>query len=411
MANASSMRRRPGRFSSAAGCVAALSGALGCAEVLGIPSDPELVPAASPWAEDAASRDNGRAGSAGAPAVPPPSEPTSPVDAPGGDGVPPREVAGIDSESSALDPEERATPARPTLEPLDAGSDDGTTSGPGVARVDGGVARDAGTVSPPSARADGCEGNPARLPVDIVLIIDNTGSMIDTVGPIESAIPALANELDEQLVDYRVILLSHHRDGERGSSQEADTSVCVAAPLGGAACPSPEPVLGRRFFPYSISIGATNSLSQALASLAAPDPFGLTRLGWSEWLRAGALKLFIDITDNDSTLLGADFVGALVDAAPEHFGDDPPNPRFVFHSVVGLRQKDQELDLYGPDEPIESQVCAGTGSNPTNAGEAYQQLSRFTGGLRQSICPASSMRVRLQVLATDIARRSVEACP
>jgi hypothetical protein len=206
--------------------------------------------------------------------------------------------------------------------------------------------------------------------------------------------------------------LSRHRREARSASDAASTSVCVAAPVSGLAeCPSERPVPGPRFFPYSIKIDETDSFDRALEAFSSPDPFGLTQIGWSEWLRVGARKVFIEITDDDAALPSVEFVHALAAAAPEHFNADPTRPGFIFHSVLGVAQKGLALDLYAPEEPIEPDVCTGAGTSPDNSGPVYQELSRATGGLRQSICPAGVLDLRLLILAADVVRRSVVECP
>lgn len=400
MAQASSTRPRS-RRALRVRCVAwlgALASALGCAEVLGIPTDPEFIspPIVEMPLEPNLEPPPGVSASGGAG-----GEPAAALDRPNSDGIVPTEnVSGIDGAGSPTgEPPSVAPEPPPTSTPRDGGIDAGPPAD-----------LDAGPTLP--AAPDECEGELGREPVDVLFIVDNTGTMTESNAAFEQALPDLAEQLDELLVDYRLILLSRHRDAERGTSEAADSSVCITAPLGGvAACPSPAPALGGRLFHYSLPIGASDSFSQALAALDRPDPFGLTSIGWSEWLRAGARKVVVEITDTDSALTGAEFVSALAAALPEHFANDPSNPGFVFHGILGLRQKVQALDLYGPDEPVETDLCTGIGSSPGSAGATYQQLSRSTGGLRQSICPATVMGIRLRVLAADIARRSVVACP
>jgi hypothetical protein len=83
----------------------------------------------------------------------------------------------------------------------------------------------------------------------------------------------------------------------------------------------------------------------------------------------------------------------------------------VFHSILGIAQKPNVPDIYAASEPIEPAVCSGEGTTPDDAGVVYQALSRETGGLRLSICPANAMSGRLTALATDVALRSVRVCP
>lgn len=383
--------------------VAALGGALGCAQMLGIPADPELAP--SPSSLAAPTVNTGHEALPAPNAAPAPSGAgpnampegvsselaTPPVDGVAADGIVPAEnVAGIDE----------------TLAPDVASATPVPARGPDAGVVDAGS--DAQSEEP---AVPACEGQFDRVPVDVVFLVDNSGSMPAVDAAFEAALPEFVARLEQDGVDHRVVLLSRHRQAARSASEEASTSVCVAAPVSGlAACPSERPAEGPRFFPYSIKLDATNSFERALTAFSTPDPFGLAPSGWSEWLRVGARKVFIELTDSDSALPGAEFVHALAVAAPEHFKPDVNDPGFVFHSILGLAQKTLALDLYGPDEPIELDVCSGTGTNPDNAGSVYQELSRTTGGLRQSICPVAVLDLRLEVLAADVVRRSVLDC-
>jgi hypothetical protein len=233
--------------------------------------------------------------------------------------------------------------------------------------------------------------------------------MAEECAAFELALPRFVERLSDGGVDYSIILVSRHRRDARGSSDEADTSVCVAAPVSGlAACPSESPALAARFFHHSIKLDATDSFARLLESLTEPDPFDLNVAGWSEWLRPAARKIFIEITDADSDTSASDFTSDLRAAAPEHFGSDAPS--FVFHSVVGLAPKASN-GAYEPGEPLVAETCSGPGSSIDAAGTEYQALSRATGGLRLSICPPEALESSLDVLAEDTLARSVVACP
>jgi hypothetical protein len=371
-------------------CAAALVACLGCAQVLGIPSDPEL--ATSPASQGDPIREV-----ADEPFPPPPRE-----SAPSGDLNPaPQDDRG--ARSDGVLPSDSVSGIDDTSEPRpDAPAPDAPLD-----RVDSG-APDAGSGPLPP----GCEGRFERVPVDLVFIVDNSGSMPEETASFEQALPSFVALLEEDAVDYRIVLLSRHRRDERSASEEASTSVCVAAPVSGLAeCPSDRPAVGPRFFQYSIKIDDDDSLQRVLDAFATPDPFGLTAIGWSEWLRSGARTIFIEITDADSALAANDFTTALQAAAPASFGDDAARPGFVFHSITGVTQKAFAPDFYLAAEPIEPAVCEGAGSNPDNAGVVYQELSRSTGGLRASLCPAAALGLRLAVLASDATLRSIRECP
>jgi hypothetical protein len=264
--------------------------------------------------------------------------------------------------------------------------------------------------APPDAGlAGGADaGAPSCAPVDVIFAVDNSGSMAEEDAAFEGALPGFVARLASAGIDYRVILVSRHRQAERGSGSEANTSVCIPSPVSGLAqCPSESPAPTGRFFHYSIKLDAADSLARLLESLSAPDPFGLTASGWSEWLRPSARKLFIEITDADSELSASEFTSALSAASPEHFAAGASS--FVFHAVLGITPNVESGGVYDAAQPIELERCSGAGSSIDSAGPVYQELSRATGGLRLPICPPEALGSRLELLADDTIARS--ACP
>ena len=70
-------------------------------------------------------------------------------------------------------------------------------------------------------------------PVDIVVLVDNSLSMVDEARSLEANLNVnFAAILEQSGIDYRLILLTEHRssDGLLGS-----TSVCISSPLGASA--------------------------------------------------------------------------------------------------------------------------------------------------------------------------------
>jgi hypothetical protein len=377
--------------------VAAAGLLCGCADVLGIPGDPQLV-----RPDDRLEPTDG--GEQGSGVVHEPTlAPKVPMLAPdassgtnglGTDGVlPPGNVTGIGG----------------------AHTPDASANGPGAQRPEppAEATRDGGVPGRDAAPADaqGCEGLLGRVPMDVVFLFDNSGSMAAEAAAFELALPELAARLDREEVDYQIILISRHRDAERDSSQEASTSVCIGAPLGVGTCPSASPVPTQRFFQYSMKVDATDSFARFIESFSEPDPFGLAQSGWSERLRSDARKIVIEVSDANSSVSVSDFLSALGDRDSRGLISEEGGPSFVFHSIVGLAPKRIELAVYDADEPIQSLTCSGEGGNPDNAGERYQALSRLTGGARLPLCPPSLLGARLQQLAIDVALRSVRLCP
>jgi hypothetical protein len=245
-----------------------------------------------------------------------------------------------------------------------------------------------------------------RTPVDIIIAIDNSGSMDDEARAVEENLNVnFAAILEQSGIDYRVILVTEHREREG-----QDTAVCIASPLSNLpACPSEAPGPTERFFHYATDINSRNSLDVLLETFNgdSQDDFGLAPLGWSEWLRPGAKKTFLEITDDDSNVPALEFASALTALAPEQFGPDPSQLAFVWHSIVGLAERATATEPYSPADPIETRECTG---NVFNAGATYQELSRLTGGLRFPICEFAGYDSVFRSIATDVVLGSRSVC-
>lgn len=260
-----------------------------------------------------------------------------------------------------------------------------------------------------------------KEPVDIIVIVDNSVSMDVELAATERNINgSFAAILEESALDYRVILISQHRRARRtGFNTPADTMVCVERPLSGVedCTAAPEPVFSERFFQYSTRVESDDSLDVLLDTYAPPfdaepreDQFGNAPRGWSEWLRPGAKKVMLELTDDDEDLAADDFLAALTALAPEHFGSSAAEPSFVFHSIVGVLEKDPATAPYLPEEGIVSETCSKVQFEITSAGEVYQELSRRTGGLRFPICQSSRYDVVFREIAGDVVFQSEIAC-
>lgn len=272
----------------------------------------------------------------------------------------------------------------------------------------------------PSCAADAADAKLTSDPIDIILVLDNSGSMVEEMGAAEQNINVnFASILDESGVDYRVILLSRHRQAERTSSEEASTSICVSQPLSGlAACPGPKPVFSPRFYQYGEKVESHDALDWVLDAYATPDKKNkLAPMGYQEWLREAAKKVIVVMTDDDEStdtdetpLTAQAFLQGLVALSPAQFGADAAAPKVVFHSIVGLKEKAVATDAYLPTEPIEAAICTSNGADIVNAGQTYQELSRTTGGLRFPICQFPGYDAVFRAIAKDVIVKADLTC-
>jgi len=213
--------------------------------------------------------------------------------------------------------------------------------------------------------------------IDIIFVIDQSGSMNEETAAIDRNINVnFADIIGQSLADYRVIMLAEH-----GFSANR---ICISEPLSGTACTphTPKPVLTERFFHYSQRIASSDSLQKILETYGRADPFGLAPNGWRDWLRPNSTKLFVEITDDNSSMSAEEFDRRLLETDPEMFGTQKKR-KYVFYTIAGLQGSGGAEKSWGPEEPMVSQQCS---PGSVNAGTVYQQLSILTGGLRFPIC-------------------------
>lgn len=256
-------------------------------------------------------------------------------------------------------------------------------------------------------------------PVDVIFIIDNSGSMSDEIAAVERNINQnFAQIIAESGADYRVIMLSNHGAGS--------LEVCVEPPLASAPCTestSPSgstmgaPANGERFFQYDIDVQSSDSLCLMLQHYKTDPMLGplpqsgaaASPTGWNEWLRPDALKEFVEITDDEANCSASSGTGswsftspgntvadatrtartayqAILDLSSEQFGT-AKDPKFIWHSIVGIGDNDPiDLPYTHFDPPLLDRQC----STAVNTGAVYQMLSISTAGLRYPVCAADS---------------------
>jgi hypothetical protein len=284
------------------------------------------------------------------------------------------------------------------------GSDD---LGAGGGGGDGGIA-DLVTIRNKDAAcaAVKAEATLTKKPVDIIVVIDNSGSMTDEILAVERNINQnFADILAASSIDYRVILISKH------GKSNPDESVCITKPLSGNPTCSPPPAVpvnGPRFFHYDTEIASTNSLRLILSTYNTKDPNGFAPNGWSGWLRDGAYKVFLEITDDNSALVETSFETQLFAKTPKMFGTAAAR-NYVFHTIAGLKENNPPTNAWGPKDPLQSAVCT-KGGGAVNNGMVYQRLSVLTGGLRFPICEYASFDAVFRNVAAGVVQGTQVAC-
>lgn len=301
------------------------------------------------------------------------------------------------------------------------------------------------------------EASPVKRPIDIIISVDNSGSMSGEISAVQSRInqdfSAIIAAAD---VDYRVIMVSRY--GKVGSAVgSSDHPICIRSPLGGHNCSNPNkqklannpPI----FYHYSADIESRDMWCRLLDGYSNPDESGGTRTnkqphypwptvfpnGYRTTLREGSFKIILAISDDrnrcklasingadfndesdDNGLTAAqDFDRVLRTLAPNHFGAyDPQAPNrgrnYRYYAIVGLEPRadnpatpdDERRIPFGPDEPLVTNNCSGG----ENVGWGHQQLAILTGGLRYSNCLNDDFDAMFRAVAQGVIDGSLTAC-
>lgn len=297
----------------------------------------------------------------------------------------------------------------PTGNGVDGGDgqvgDDGTGGGGGDGGGGGGGGEQA---QAPFPKENACEvltsqASLENKPVDIVMVIDNSGSMTQEAVAVEENINQnFAEILNNSGLDYRVILLARH--GSASGSQ----SVCIKAPLSGTSCdPIPsQPANTERFFQYDTEIGSTDGLSKFLSTYGSTDTHGFAQGGWKTWLREGSFKTILMITDDESSITAESFESQLFALSPAGTFGDELKREYIFHSIIGIRANDPVTSPWLPTDPAQNEMC----SSAAKAGIRYEDLSLRTGGLRFPVCETSSYNAVFQAAAQSVIENAVLSC-
>ncbi|MEM9862678.1 MAG: DUF4215 domain-containing protein [Myxococcota bacterium] len=243
----------------------------------------------------------------------------------------------------------------------------------------------------PAVRDSACgesmaEGSNGSLPVDIIITVDNSGSMREEAAQVRANLQReLARPLDRSGIDYRVTIIS--RLGNDG------THICMDAPLASSLCST----TGPRYLQVNRRVASGNQMDTALNQVLDGDASG--------WLRPAATKVFLFITDdNANDLAWSTFRNSLRRNFPTQFYDLPDgSTNFVMHGIIAVEGD----GLIPPTVPTITRVCSPGGED---VAPDIQDGIRETGGLRWSLCRNESFSRMFAELATDTIARVQVPC-
>ncbi len=280
-------------------------------------------------------------------------------------------------------------------------------------------------VLPSACGTQKAEAEITTKPVDIVILIDNSGSMAAEIKGVESNINKnFAEIIEASGLDYRVIMVAAY-------GKNSAYKVCVEAPLGGipaGGCVNPplQPVNNPgKFYHYSTTVNSVNAACKALSTFDGldKDQFNFAPTGYQTWLREDSLKVFLVITDDrmnctiggklyddKNTAVGATAAAASYDTSllaksPLHFGTaDARN--YLWYTIAGMAYNNPQEVPYTPKDPLITGKCPSA----QNGGLGYQVLSNTTNAFRYPLCDTTKYNEIFDAIAKNVVAESKISC-
>lgn len=190
--------------------------------------------------------------------------------------------------------------------------------------------------------------------LEIIVAVDNSGSMDEEVAEVELALPGLVDRFEAIGLETRLILISDASNGSNG--------ICLAAPLGSGSCPGDENL--PRYRHVVDAVGGNAALMQIL------DHYD----DYSASLRPGSRRSILVVSDDDSDLGAAAFTSQLLTL--------PGFDDFRFHAAA--------LALEPIPPPPPPGVCWRDGQAGTQ-GTVYLELVASRFGYLHDYCVSEDL--------------------
>lgn len=205
------------------------------------------------------------------------------------------------------------------------------------------------------------------LPSDIIWVVDQSGSMNQETQYVQAKINDFAALIAASNIDYRVVMIA----ADSGTNR-----ICVPPPLGGPSCGN-----NTNFRLVDQSVGSTNGPSLAISRYAM----------YSDFLRPEAMKHFVFVTDDNSSMSAANFLSGLQGLEPAGMFDN-----LKVHGIYA----------HGNGQ---SNGCTGPFGSGARDGVVYTQLVSQTGGASGVICEDDWTQVFMDITEAVVAGSQV-AC-
>jgi hypothetical protein len=203
----------------------------------------------------------------------------------------------------------------------------------------------------------------SRPPVDVIVLVDTSGSMQEESVNVQNNINKMSDFLKASGVDYRVVMIANPPN-PLFPPGFGPPSICVPPPLAAASCASNPPL----FRQVPTAVGSTDALKVLLSTY---DSKGK----WDDFIRAEAFKAFIVVTDDNAASptpapIHLTFDAELLKRGSGTFGTAAAR-KYIFYPICGAKDSDP------------STKC---GDGMVNNGQVYVDLAKLTSGRTYELC-------------------------
>lgn len=203
------------------------------------------------------------------------------------------------------------------------------------------------------------------IPSDIIWVVDQSGSMDQETAYVQTKINDFAAQISATSIDYHVVMIA---------ITSGSNAICVPAPLGGANCGN-----NTRFRLVNQRIASNDGPSKAISTYAQ----------YADFLRPDAIKHFVFVTDDESSMSAVNFTNGLAALMPTGMFDN-----FKVHAIYA----------YGNGQ---SNGCTGAFGTGADEGTVYTTLVAQTGGARGVICEDDWTQVFTDISAAVVSGSQV----
>ena len=226
-------------------------------------------------------------------------------------------------------------------------------------------------------------------PVDIIIGIDQSGSMDEETRFVQQQINSFSQRILESGIDVHVALVatrpganSGGMAGMGGGGRDNENPICVPPPLGGEDCADNAPV----FMQLDLEVGSHDVWDRILEAFPRFQPI----------LRPEAKKHVLVITDDTPEGVTGDGFSTMLASLDPGFGS------YVHHAIYAFTAPDELGCAFG----TVMDTCCGLAAG---AGTAYGQLSEMRGGISANLCEQNFEAV-WTALATQVVQAAELTC-